>query len=66
MHKKNAKNDHTGTIKHSNNKLTILQILQGFDNHVFSWLFLFLTNRYINISKHTSSIKKYPLENNKN
>lgn len=66
MHKKNAKNDHTGTIKHSNNKLTVLQILQGFDNHVFSWLSLFFTNRYINISKHTSSIRKYPLKNNKN
>ena len=59
MHKKNTKDDHTGTVKHSNNKLTVLQILQGFDNHVFSWLFLFLTNRYINI-------RKYPLKNNKN
>ena len=66
MHKKNAKNDHTGTIKHSNNKLTVLQILQGFDNHVFSWLFLFLTNRYINIRKNTNSIRKYPPKNNKN
>lgn len=66
MHKKNAKNDHTGTIKHSNNKLTVLQILQGFDNHVFSWLFLFFTNRYINIRKNTNSIRKYPPKNNKN
>lgn len=66
MHKQNAKNDHTGTIKHSNNKLTVLQILQGFDNHVFSWLFLFFTNRYINIRKNTNSIRKYPPKNNKN